>query len=749
MQPYPLSAGEAERLAALHDLDIIDTVPEPSFDAVVSLASRYFGCPIALVTLLDESRQWFKARAGIGVPETTRDVAFCNYTILTPDVFVVPDATLDSRFAGNPLVREDPFVRFYAGYPLTLDGQNRLGSLCVIDSAPRSFTEVDEAALTEFGHLVEALLRSHSLALSLSRTAAASDRKSRELHANLLLLGQAERLADMGAWEMDLKSERVTWSDHLFKIHDLPKGPSPSLAEIRAFYPGDAWQRVEHFIDSAAATGEPFKLETDIVTATGRVRRVQTTGEVEIVEGVALRIMGVLQDITAVHETQRLLWQSANNDFLTGVANRANFQVMLADHLRQAGGQGSCISLMLLDIDSFKEINDTLGHQAGDDVLRAVASRLVACAPAGARVARLGGDEFAVILPHRSGDKVHLVASDMLQTIAPPIEATGEQILVTATGGLATFPADAHSGAELLRCADIALYNGKRHERGSVGPYVAGIANLFDKRRMAIEKVERAIIGNRLVPFYQPVVRLRDRAAYGYEALARIRNQDGSVSAAADFAEAFSDPRSCRRIAERMLHLVTADIARLHALGRDPGIISLNASQADLNSLEFPKRLLARLEECGVEPRAITLEVTETLLLSSDSKAVRMALQTLSEAGVRIALDDFGTGYSSLTHLRDFPLHQIKIDKSFVFGLGANAESPAIVKALVDLAHALGLCVVAEGIETEAQYDFLRAIGCDFGQGYLFGKARDLGVPAASQPTAKSSRRKSHAGQWA
>lgn len=213
---------------------------------------------------------------------------------------------------------------------------------------------------------------------------------------------------------------------------------------------------------------------------------------------------------------------------------------------------------------------------------------------------------------------------------------------------------------------------------------------------------------------------------YGYEALARIRNKDGTISAAGDFAEAFADARTCRRMGDRMLHLITADIQNMLSRGINPGIVSINASQADLRVAGFPDRLLRRLAQCGIDPVSIKLEVTETLFLGNDHNVIRASLQQLSDAGIVIALDDFGTGFSSLTHLRDFPIHQIKIDKSFVFGLGRNAESPAIIKALVDLAHTLGMTVIAEGIETEGQRDFLRSIGCDSGQGYLFGKAIDV-----------------------
>lgn len=736
MRPYPILASEPERAAALHNLRLVDTPPEPSFDAIVSLASLYLKCPIALVSLIDVDRQWFKAKRGLSLNETPRDIAFCNYTIQSSDLFVVEDASQDERFRDHPLVVSQPHIRFYAGYPLTLDGENRLGSLCVIDTVPRVFGDVEREALGQFGRLVEALIQSHTYSLDLTASNKTARRDSRELETKNTLLLQSERLAGIGSWAVDLKTWRTTWSDQVFRLHDLPIGMPPTIGEALSFYTGADRDVVESHIRQTIATGEPFQFETDFVTATGRRRRVRSTGEVEFLDGEASRLVGIFQDITDAHSSREKLWQAANVDFLTGVANRAQFQDVLTASLADASSDGSPLSLMLLDLDGFKEINDTCGHQAGDDVLKAVAERLVARAPAGATVARLGGDEFAIILP-RSGPAARqkTVARQILNALKLPIVTMGESIHASATVGIATFPDDAETSTALLRCADIALYNGKRHGRGSVGCYVTEIVNLFDKRRIAIEKIERALIGNRLVPFYQPFVRLSDRTIYGYEALARIRNRDGSICAAVEFSEAFSDQRSCRQIGERMLNLVTADITKLRAGGINPGIIGLNATEAELHTDNFPERLLKRLDGCGIDPAMIKLEVTETLFLGTDTKAIRASLQRLSDAGILIALDDFGTGYSSLTHLRDFPIDQIKIDKSFVSGLGKNAESPAIIKAVVELAHTLGMTVVAEGIETEAQYEFLRTIGCDSGQGYLFGKACDVSAVVSRRMT--------------
>lgn len=716
--------GERVRLAAVRALELLDTPSDPSFDAIVALVAQHFACPIGLVTLIDRDRQWFKARCGLQAIETSRDVAFCNYTIQSPRLLVVEDATKDARFRHNPLVTGAPHVRFYAGYPLSIDGQNRIGSLCIIDTEPRSFDASARTALMRFGVLVEDLVRLHANELALKAAARKRKRENRDLETKNRLLAQIESMAAIGAWSLDLETQRATWSDEIFRLHDLPVGAPPTLDEALAFYSGESRQTVEAILRSAIETGDPFEFAADFTTATGRRRRVRSAGHIETVDGVPARIVGVFEDITASHEAQERLWHAANRDFLTGLANRALFEKSLIANIADAEAADSTVTLLLIDLDGFKEINDTRGHQAGDDVLKAVAALLHECAPPNSTVARLGGDEFAVIMPVAGPRSRHrAIARKVLNALKQPLLAMGENIMVSATVGVASYPEDALHWKELLRCADIALYNGKRHERGAIGCYKPEISTLFDKRRIAIEKVERGIIGNRLMPFYQPFVRLSDRLVYGYEALARIRNQDGSVSAAGDFAEAFSDQRSCRRIGERMMSLVTADIANLRAGGINPGVISLNATEAELNSPDFAGRLLKRLHDCAIDPSTIKLEVTETLFLGSDTSGIRSELQRLSAAGILIALDDFGTGYSSLTHLRDFPIDQIKIDKSFVFGLDRNPESPAIIKALVDLAHALGMTVVAEGIETEAQYAFLRATGCDSGQGYLFGQA--------------------------
>lgn len=347
-------SGERVRLAAVMALELLDTPSDPSFDAIAALVAQHFACPIGLVTLIDHDRQWFKARCGLQATETSRDVAFCNYTIQSPHLLVVEDATKDARFRHNPLVTSAPHVRFYAGYPLSIDGRNRIGSLCIIDTKPRSFDASARTALMRFGGLVEDLVRLHANELALKAAARKQKRENRDLETKNRLLAQIESMAAIGAWSLDLETQRATWSDEIFRLHDLPVGTPPTLDEALAFYSGESRETVETILRTAILTGDPFEFAADFTTATGRRRRVRSAGHTETVDGVPARLVGVFQDITASHEAQDRLWHAANLDFLTGLANRALFEKSLIANLAGAEAAGSTVTLLLIDLDGFK-----------------------------------------------------------------------------------------------------------------------------------------------------------------------------------------------------------------------------------------------------------------------------------------------------------------------------------------------------------------------------------------------------------
>jgi diguanylate cyclase (GGDEF)-like protein/PAS domain S-box-containing protein len=715
---------EIERLKVLADLRILDTPCSPAFDAIVEAAAAIFGCPIGLVSLVSEDSQWFKSKCGITLEGTGRSVAFCDHTIRSRKELIVEDARRDPRFADNPFVLGEPYVRFYAGIPLSIDGTYYIGSLCVIGTEPKKATEAELDQLRRLARAVEGLLLAHRAAVYANDALVEAKEQRLQAERRERLLRQVETMAAIGAWRVDLRSSEVIWSDQVRLIHELPVDTIITLEFGFSFYAAHDRAMVQQAVQTAIVTNQPFRFDADFVTAKGRLRRVRVAGDVEHDNGEPAFLIGIFQDITDAHEAERQLWKAANIDALCGIPNRNWFQAALREKLASAQVSERQLTLMLLDLDGFKEINDTLGHLAGDEVLRVVAKRLGAILGEHASIARLGGDEFTILIDKPiSGEALRQLSDEILAALRKPTEFDRQSIYFSASIGIAHYPVDASNADDFMRSADMALYKVKRAGRGSVGHFSPEIATIFDTRRLAIEKVRTAGAEGRIVPFYQPKVRLADRSIYGFEALARIRNPDGSISGPGDFWPAFADATSSRLISQHILAGITEDITRWMDMGLDPGVVSFNACEYCFQAPDFATQLIKRLDEKRIPHSAIEIEVTETVFWGEDSKLIGRMLEQLHREGIRISLDDFGTGYASLTHLKDFPIDCLKIDQSFIAGLGAKAQHTTIVNAIVDLGHNLGMDVVAEGIETEPQLTFLRAVGCNGGQGFLFSKA--------------------------
>lgn len=536
-------------------------------------------------------------------------------------------------------------------------------------------------------------------------------------------LRQVESLASVGAWSIDLDSGETTWSHQVFTLHDLPIGAVPCQNRTIAFFHDKDRERVQRLVQQTRETGLPFRFDAELITAAGRVRHVRAAGELERWGGRPKRIVGVIQDVTDQHEAEQQLWRSAHIDFLSGIPNRTLFQKRLCEMIATAGTERG-VALLLLDLDGFKEVNDTLGHNAGDEVIRAVSSRLKTLVPE-LDCARLGGDEFAVLLATvRDLDEADALADAILVAIRREVAFGGERIFVSGSIGIAHFPEHAATAEELLRCADIALYSAKRSGRARRSVYRQDIGAIFGTRRSAVEMLREADRAGRIVPVYQPTVDLADGRPLGSEALVRIRSETGELIGPSAFSPALSDPDSARLVDERMLTMVTEQLARWRDAGQGHGVVAVNVSEYTFSLGDWGRRVLAQLDRLRLPPSVLRVEVTETVFLGDSAKAVEAALTELASAGVSIALDDFGTGHASLIHLRDYPIDWIKIDRSFVGGMSLSGRNGTIVRGMIDLAHALGIRVVAEGVETEEQRDHLRAFGCDAGQGYLFGAGR-------------------------
>lgn len=444
--------------------------------------------------------------------------------------------------------------------------------------------------------------------------------------------------------------------------------------------------------------------------------------------GEVVRLLSISRDVTALRETSHQLKRASEHDALTSLPNRRAFQAHLQAAILRAMEKGSSTGLLLLDLDHFKHVNDTMGHAAGDHLLRVFADRLTASTRGEDFVARLGGDEFAVILEDvKTENQLVEIGTSVLSRLKDPVRFDGRVISGSASIGGALFPRDGNTADDLFKNADTALYSLKTAGRGGTKMFHNHMRQEAQKIASQLNLARIVVTQDNVVPHYQSKSKLSTGEVAGFEALLRWQHPTRGMQDPETVEEAFKDYELASKIGELMQSKVLTDIRSWRARGLDVRRISLNASPAEFLRDDFSEQFLARLRSYNVPPTLIEVEVTEHVFLDQTASYVARALQQLKGAGVTIALDDFGTGYSSLSHLRDFPVDVVKIDRSFVAQMLDDPEIAAIVRAVVDLAHSLSIEVVAEGVETVDQLALLKVMGCDFGQGWHFGKA----APAA------------------
>jgi diguanylate cyclase (GGDEF)-like protein len=440
------------------------------------------------------------------------------------------------------------------------------------------------------------------------------------------------------------------------------------------------------------------------------------------VAGDTRRTLVVARDITHQKKTEeRALWM-ANHDPLTGLPNRLVLQNVLDDlpGNPQAGGG---LALLVLDVDNFKMINDTLGHDAGDAMLSAFAQRLKSTIRPGDLIARLGGDEFAILLDARSDEDVEAAAARIFEALHQPLAHSGRLMECNASIGASLYPRDGAERSDLMKAADIALYSAKSAGRGQLKIFKSAMRNDFQIRNSMMLLARRALAAGDVLPHYQPKVSLRTGRIIGFEALLRWRDCDGRLRLPEAVKAAFEDPGLAAAISERMIGRTLADVRGWLDSGLDFGHVAINVAASEFSSGRFAEDLLQKLKKARIGTEHVQIEVTETVFLGRGADHVGRALRRLSAAGLRIALDDFGTGYASLAHLMQFPVDALKIDQSFVRGIGRSRDAEAITKAIVNLGQSLGIEIIAEGVETPEQETYLLGLGCQTGQGYLYSKA--------------------------
>jgi diguanylate cyclase (GGDEF)-like protein/PAS domain S-box-containing protein len=539
-----------------------------------------------------------------------------------------------------------------------------------------------------------------------------------ERHNSEERLRLALQAGRMVAWERNVTTGMTTRSDNAAALFGMMDGPLDDV--IARVHPVDR----QRFLASVKqVTPKTAITQYRYQHPDGRQLWLESSAMLIEGDGGPRRAVGVTTDITDKKAAEARLRYAASHDGLTGLLNRSALQTLVERALRKGRRTRTSLALLLLDLDHFKDVNDTLGHDAGDLLLKSVADRLRMMLGEAVPVARLGGDEFAIaLLQEPDVGNAEAIAAALLRRLAEPFVYRGKRISVKVSVGLARAEEGRPCFLDLLKAADLALYSAKNDGRHRVKAFEPAMQDQVLRRIALAAELREALSAGQVVPFYQPKVDLRDGRIIGFEALARWVHPERGVLTPASFGTAFEDPELTIAIGETMMSHVVRDVAEWLSRGLDCGRVAINLSSHAFKVPEVASQFLAELRAAEVPPGLFAVEVTETVFLDGDANGVGETLRQFREADVLVSLDDFGTGYASLTHLKRFPVDEIKIDRSFVRDLEEDPDDAAIVSAVIGLGRNLGLKVVAEGIETPGQAQKLLAWGCDFGQGYLFSK---------------------------
>ncbi len=609
-----------------------------------------------------------------------------------------------------------------AGVPIRGDGGEVVGHLLV--------TPAPTAMLPFVTQVAEVLGTAHTR----------SAREAR-LAQNERRLVDAQRISQVGSYDFEIATNTNTWSDQLYRIYG--REPQSFMASYEVFlsmlHPDDR-EHVLSVHQRSLETLEPFEMEERVIWPNGEVRTLSSWGEVVPgPDGNAARMVGICWDITERRAMEDQLVREAVHDRLTGLPNRALFLDRLSQSLEVLARQPGSLAVLFLDVDRFKVINDSLGHEAGDDVLVELARRLERLMRPGDTVARFGGDEFVVLclgIDHPSA-AVH-VAERLAEGVSGAVTVDGADVVLSVSIGIAMSTSPEDRAGDLLRDADAAMYRAKRDGRARSVLFAEAMRQEALARLATEVELRRALTSNELRLHYQPVVDLGTGVVVGVEALLRWQHPSRGLVMPADIVPIAEETGLIVPIGEWVLEQACEQLVRWHEVA--PYLtMAVNVSGVQLAHPELVSRVEGVLNRTGVARGALSLEITESVLMRDAEDALGV-LQDLKSLGVSISVDDFGTGYSSLTYLKRFPVDVLKIDRSFVDGLGGDADDLAIVKAILALAAALGMSTIAEGVENDAQREVLLGLGCRTAQGYLLGRpaAEDsIGARLAAAVTAR------------
>lgn len=608
-----------------------------------------------------------------------------------------------------------------AAFPLRIEGAV-LAVLAI-------YAATEDAFGAEECTLLEDLAADIGYGINALRIAESRNQAEAALRRSEATLARAQEIAHIGSWEWDLETDAVRWSTEAHHLYGVEPGDiEPGLDIVLArCHPDDRADLQKSIRDARSGAVSSVTADFRVVWEDGTTRWLHMQAEVEFHDGGPFRVVGALQDISERKRFEEKLAQLASHDALTGLPNRNLLNDRLEQGLAHHRHTSRILALVFVDLDRFKIINDTLGHDAGDQLLKDVARRLSGCLRDGDTVARQGGDEFVVLLNDLAkAEDAAYVAQKMLDALAPPCLLAGREVLPAASLGIALYPRDGENMQELMMSADKAMYAAKQAGRGQYRFFDPEMNRAATDWLEVGAELHYALERNEFELHYQPKVDLKSGAITGVEALLRWRSPQLGLVQPGKFIPVLEETGLILEVGE----WVIARACRQARLWREQGLpplrIAVNLSPRQFQQSNLAERIRSLIDQPDFLPDYLELEITESMVTQNVERAIGM-LQELRQLGVHLAIDDFGTGYSSLALLKRFPVSCLKIDRSFVRDVPNDADDVAITRAVIALAHSMGLSVVAEGVETEAQRAFLVDSGCDEMQGFLFSRP----LPAA------------------
>jgi diguanylate cyclase (GGDEF)-like protein/PAS domain S-box-containing protein len=699
------------------------------FDAICRVAVDHGRFQFAWIGALDSESQTL---APVAVAGDHRNYPYHLQLSADPDVVAGQGSAGDVLRGGEPVVVNDSLgdprsapwldrmraAGFRAHAIFALRDANRVFGTLHLYSAERDVFDPELIAL------LNRVAMNLSFALDGFERDAARNAAEQALRESERRFRDIAEVANEYVWENDREGRFTYVSPKVSDVlgYEVDELIGRSAAELMP--PGEA-ERVRAWFRDHMKPGGAFRnLEHQIIAKSGETLWMNISG-VPTWDAAGRRTghRGTTRDITELKRSEARISYLATRDPLTELPNRLLFNDRLDQGVISARRAGDALGVLFIDLDRFKNINDSLGHHVGDLLLKEVAQRMSACIRSGDTLARLGGDEFVIALEqlHRAEDATQ-IAAKIVQALSRPIEVGGHALNTSCSIGISIFPVDADDGATLMKNADTAMYHAKEKGRNNF-QFFSPDMNVRAVERHHLEvSLRQALERNEFTLLYQPQVAMDTGAVVGAEALIRWQHPERGLIAPGGFVGVAEETGLIEPIGRWVLREACAQAQRWHALGAGPMRVAVNISARQLlEPREFLRYVQQVLDETGLDPRNLELEMTESLLLQNVEDNVAM-FRKLGRIGVHIAVDDFGTGYSSLAYLKQLPINNLKIDRTFVRDIESDPEDAAIITAIIALAHSLKLQVTAEGVESEGQLEALRGLGCDQYQGYLKSK---------------------------